>query len=384
MTPAELATELKRQAWEQGFELAGIAPAGRPDTLAFFQHWVKSGYHGEMEYISLRQDAYAHPAGVLPDVRSLLMVGMNYDPGGGAVPAGSAANSAVATKSPGKIARYAQGTVDYHDLLRKRLKVLVRWLQETVPGSHARAVVDTAPLLERDFARTAGLGWFGKNTLLINRQRGSYFFLAGILTDLELPADLPHETSHCGSCTRCLDACPTGAFPEPYVLDARKCLAYLTIELRDQPIPSVLHESLGDWLFGCDVCQEVCPWNRKSPQSQEPLLRSPSDRPRDATNFLLLSEAEFRQQYQGTPLYRTGRAALARNAVIVLGNTGDPQWVPLLLCCLEDAAPLVREAAVRSLRRIGGDKILQVLREKMAAEADSLVRSALIEVLASS
>ena len=206
--------------------------------------------------------------------------------------------------------------------------------------------MDTAPLLERDFGKLAGLGWFGKNTMLINKRIGSWFFLAALLTDVELQPDEPHHTSHCGTCTRCLDACPTDAFVEPYVLDARKCISYLTIELRDQPIPIELRSPMGDWIFGCDVCQDVCPWNRKAPSSAEPAF-APREQlhPANLEWLLSLDKAGFEAAFAGTPMHRTGREALLRNAAIALGNSRDPHALPVLERALCDDEPLVREAA---------------------------------------
>ena len=212
--------------------------------------------------------------------------------------------------------------------------------------------VDTAPLLERDFAKLAGLGWFGKNTMLLNKRLGSFFFLAALLTDIELSPDEPHHTSHCGTCTRCLDACPTDAFVEPYVLDARKCISYLTIELRDQPIPTELRSQMGEWIFGCDVCQDVCPWNRKAPASNEPAFVAREQlHPVDLEWLLSLDEAGFEAAFAGTPMHRTGRAALLRNAAIALGNSRDMKALPVLERAQHDPEPLVREAAEWAIPR---------------------------------
>jgi epoxyqueuosine reductase len=200
-------------------------------------------------------------------------------------------------------------------------------------------------LLERDFARRAGLGWFGKNTMLLNKHQGSYFFLGALLTDLELRPDAPHTADHCGTCTACLDACPTGAFAGPGLLDSRRCISYLTIEHRGEVSPD-LRAGLGDWVFGCDVCQEVCPWNRKAPLGAEPSLQPRPDLERlDLVELLGLPEEEFRHRFRKTALWRTRRRGLLRNAALVLGNTGGPDVLPALRRALEDAEPLVREAA---------------------------------------
>jgi epoxyqueuosine reductase len=270
------------------------------------------------------------------------MVGMNYKP---------SEDDRSPSQPLGRVARYARGT-DYHDLLRQRLHQLLAWVQQEVPGCRGRGVVDTAPLLERDFARRAGLGWFGKNTMLLNKRLGSYVFLGALLLDCRLQPDPPHEASHCGSCTACLEACPTQAFPGPGQLDARRCISYLTIELRGS-IPAELRESLGNWVFGCDICQEVCPWNRKAPLGTEPALQPRVDlEALDPVELLDLSEADFRSRFQETALMRTRRRGLLRNAALVLGNCGDATSLPALRQALHDPEPLVREAAQWAIEKI--------------------------------
>jgi epoxyqueuosine reductase len=255
----------------------------------------------------------------------------------------------------GKVARYARGT-DYHDVLRDRLNALRISVQELVPGCRGRGIVDTAPLLERDFARRAGLGWFGKNTMLLNKRLGSYFFLGALLLDVELKPDPPQQTSHCGTCTACLDACPTAAFPEPGKLDATKCISYLTIELKG-PIPLHLRRGVGNWLFGCDICQEVCPWNRKAPVAQEPAFQPRTDMEvLDLLQLLSLSEEEFHRRFKGTALTRSKRRGLVSNAAILLGNRGDPAALPALQKALDDPEPKVREAAQWAIAQIQSKK----------------------------
>jgi len=249
------------------------------------------------------------------------------------------------------VARYARGD-DYHFVLWRKLNQLLEWIQGEAPGCHGRGVVDTAPLLERDFARRAGLGWFGKNTMLLNKRLGSYFFLGALLLDLELMTDPPHEASHCGTCTACLDACPTQAFVEPGMLDSRRCISYLTIELRG-PIPEELRAPMGDWLFGCDVCQEVCPWNHKAPPGMEPALQARDDLTAiNLVELLTLSEEQFQQRFRGTALMRTKRRGLLRNAAIVLGNQGDPAALPALHQALADPDAVVREAVHWAIEKI--------------------------------
>jgi epoxyqueuosine reductase len=332
---SSLEDDLKREARHIGFALVGIAPAEPADGFARLQAWLERGFDGEMTYLRRRRESRRHPASILPDVRSVVMVGMSH---------------AVAAPTPGaRIARYAQGD-DYHDVLRGRLRQLLAWIRQRLPNARGRAVVDTAPLLERDFARRAGLGWFGKNTMLLNKRSGSWFLLGALLLDVELCADSPHTTSHCGTCTACLDACPTGAFDGPGWLDARKCISYLTIELRGD-IPSPLRAGVGDWLFGCDVCQEVCPWNRRTRSGDEPRLQPRLDI--DPVEVLELSEEEFRNRFAGTALERPGREGLARNAAIVLGNRRERSALAALQRAADsDPSPIVREAASWAIARM--------------------------------
>jgi epoxyqueuosine reductase len=295
-----------------------------------------------MDYMPRHAEARRHPDAILPTVRSVVMVGINYKP---------AANNAPQAANTGRVSCYAAG-LDYHDVLRGKLKDLLAWIESEVPGTRGRAVIDTAPLLERDFARRAGLGWFGKNTMLLHKKLGSYFFIGALLLDLPLQTDEPFETSHCGSCTRCLDACPTDAFVGPFQLDARRCISYLTIELRGA-IPEDLRGSMDDWIFGCDVCQEVCPWNRKAPVGVEAALQPDvAGLHVDLLELMGLDEAEFRERFRHTPLWRTKRAGLLRNAAIALGNQGDEAALPVLERALEDTEPVIRETAAWAIARI--------------------------------
>lgn len=362
--PQLLATAVKAEARQVGFDLVGIAPALTPPGFDDLRTWLDRGFAGEMQYLANREAAYAHPGHVLESVRSVVMLAANYH----------VAGAAPVKPEPGihsvdaRVARYAQGTTDYHDVLKSKLRRLGDFLHDRVPGCRTRGVVDTAPLLERDFARLAGLGWFGKNTMLINKRLGSWLFLAALLTDVELAPDVPHESAHCGTCTRCLDACPTDAFPEPYVLDARKCISYLNIELRS-PIPPELRDGIGDWLFGCDICQDVCPWNRKAPTTAEPAFQ-PVDSlaPADAIELLLLDEARFRERFRRTPLSRPKRAGLLRNAAIVLGNAKSEAAIEPLVAALEDSDPLIRGACAWALGKIGGKRAHAALRTRLDSE----------------
>ncbi|HVJ87477.1 MAG TPA: tRNA epoxyqueuosine(34) reductase QueG [Caulifigura sp.] len=340
---ATLADEVRGKARALGFDLMGIAPAVSPATGAEFYRWLDAGLAGEMGYLERRRGAYDHPSGVLPEVRSVVVLGVNYFSG----------EEPAAASGSGRVARYARIPVDYHDVLRERLKQLAAVLHEARPGCRTRGVVDTAPLLERDFARRAGLGWFGKNTMLLNKRLGSWFFLAALLTDVELPADAPHETAHCGTCTRCLEACPTDAFVEPYVLDARRCISYLTIELGPKPIDEELATGMQDWAFGCDVCQEVCPWNRKAPVASDPAFRAEASRAELSLAWLLeLGEAGFKKAFAKSPLSRPGYEAMVRNLCVAVGNSGTDADLPALAAASGHPSELIRAAAERGMQAV--------------------------------
>ncbi len=351
--------EIKAEAMRLGFDLAGIAPAVTPSGFDQLQMWLQRGYAGAMNYLPRREAAYQHPRHVMDGVRSLVILAINYRTIEPPQPA----------PMQGVVSRYAWSELDYHEFIRGKLKQLSDFVHCHRPGCRTRGAVDTAPLLERDFARLAGLGWFGKNTMLINKRVGSWLFLAALLTDLELEYDEPHQSAHCGTCTLCLEACPTDAFPEPYVLDPRKCISYLTIELHDAPIPIELRERTGQWLFGCDICQDVCPWNRKAPIAQEAAFKPTHDlAPADAVALLKMSEDDFQKRFRNSPLKRPGRPGLLRNAAIVLGNSGDPRAVPALVDALNDVEPIIRGAAAWALGRLRGANAASALQSRLSVE----------------
>ena len=353
-----LTDDLKREAIRLGFQRVGVCPAITPTGIHRFHEWLEAGYAGEMSYLPSRSAAYEHPRHVLDGSRSLVVMAMNYR------------TDAPRPVSPGQgsISRYAWGPTDYHDLIQIRLKQLRQWVMDRAPTAQVRGVVDTAPLLEREFAQLAGLGWIGKNTLLLNPQIGSWFFLAVLLTDLELEFDEPTTADHCGTCTACLDACPTGAFPQPYVLDATRCVSYLTIELRES-IPQSLRSGIGDWLFGCDVCQDVCPWNHRAPLSNEPAFR-PGDESNPVTLAELfdLTDESFRQRFRNTPLWRSKRRGILRNAAIVLGNQQVSAATGALKRGLHDVEPIVRAASAWALGQIGGSNAQQAIAVRLRTE----------------
>jgi epoxyqueuosine reductase len=331
-----------------GFDLVGVASA-EPSVRADFLHeWLARGYGGEMAYLGRNAERRADPRRVLPGARSVIALGLVYDPGTPPEPARSAF----------RVARYAGGD-DYHDVLLDRVRALEAALPALAGAPvRTRGYVDTGPVLERAFAAGAGLGWIGKNTLLIHPRLGSYLFLGVVLTDLALEPGAA-EPDHCGSCRACLDACPTGAFPEPYVLDATRCLSYTTIELRGE-IPEPLRAGQGDWGFGCDVCQEVCPWNQRGRRTVPADLLGLRARlaPREewrapALAWVLgLSQESWRAAIRGTALRRSGYRGLLRNALVAAGNSRDASLVPLVRLHSESGDAMLAEHARWALARL--------------------------------
>jgi epoxyqueuosine reductase len=342
---AQLAAELRREAERLGFARLGIAAVGRPPHHEAFQRWLTKGLAGPMQdWLSRHDPLRADPTSLLAGARSVIVLATDH----ASRPSAGEGETVSAEPGRGRVARYAWGD-DYHDLLRTRANALGKWLEERMPGCRTRGVVDSAPLAERDFAWLAGLGWIGKNTMLISPQAGSYFFLTAVLTDLELPDDAALAVDHCGTCTACLDACPTGAFPEPRVLDANRCISALTIEHRGG-VPVELRGGMGNWVFGCDICQEVCPWNRQAPDSAEPTFQPRAgDATLDLADLLSLDDAGFRERFRRSPLLRAKRHGLARSAAIALGNRPHAPAFTALVAALHDAEPVVREAAAWAL-----------------------------------
>ena len=340
MSPGDLTECLKAEARRLGFDMAGATAAAAPPRLGAFQRWLADGFAGQMEYIPRRAAAYEHPRHVMDGARSMLMLCTVY----------RTEEPVEPSAGQGIIARYAWGT-DYHDLIRERLHALADFHRQMTPAATIRGVVDTAPLLEREFAELAGLGWVGKNTLLLNRKFGSWFFLAALLSSETLAYDEPVTAGHCGTCRACIDACPTGAIVEPYRLDARKCISYLTIELQG-PIPPEQRDSIGPRVFGCDICQDVCPFNRRGASTAEPAFHPrPGSNPVELAELLRLDDAAFRERFRGRPVLRAGRRGLLCQAAYALGNRPDPRAVPALEAGLRDANPAVREACAWALER---------------------------------
>ena len=335
MTGTDLAARARKLAREAGFDLVGIASADAPPELAFFAEWVGRGHAGEMGYLTRQVAKRSDLRAAFPWARSVLCVGLQYDT--------PHPYSTDAPPERGWISRYAWGD-DYHDVMKAMLDRVVERLREEAGPFEARAYVDTGPVVERAWAAAAGLGAWGKNTCLLHPEHGSWFFLGEVVTELDLTPDAP-RTDMCGSCTACLDACPTGALPAPYVLDATRCLSYLTIELRG-PIPEAQRAGLGRHVFGCDICQDVCPWNRKRHERGGPPFepRSEGYAP-DLAGLADLDDEAFRERFRQSPVKRTRRRGLLRNVAVALGNSGDPAHLPVLDRLARDEDPVVREHA---------------------------------------
>ena len=326
------------KAMELGFERAGIVPVEESPHSDFLDRWLADEMHGEMGYMARNLEKRKDPRLLHPGSRSVLSVALNYKP-------------EEDDGRYGGIARYARGA-DYPRLMRRRLAQLGRFIEQEI-GEGAcvpRATVDSAPVMERGIAEKAGLGWFGKNANIISQEMGSFLFLGELFLGVDLPSVVHREPDRCGRCTDCIDLCPTGAIVAPYTVDSRRCISYLTIELKGA-IPRELRPMIGDHLFGCDICQLVCPWNRKSPQLKEAAFR-----PRvelmgmTAADLLRLSEMEFSLRFRGSPVRRAKRVGMARNAAVVLGNSGDSVAIPVLSGALrEDESPLVRGHAAWGL-----------------------------------
>ena len=332
-----LGSVVKARARELGFDRVAIGPAEPPEHGDALEAWLDAGYAGTMDYLDRGRAERLDPVRLLPGCRSVVAVAMSYNPG----------SSSDEDWSP--VSRYARGR-DYHDVIRPRLVELAEFIRSAAGGRIAsRAAVDTSAVLERDLAARAGLGWIGKNTNLLTPSLGSYFFIGIVLTTVELPFDQA-EPDRCGTCTACLDACPTRAFVAPYVLDARRCISYLTIEHRGD-IADELAGQIGEWLFGCDVCQEVCPWNRKAEPGHEPAL-GPSGSLGALETLLELDPQAFRARFRGSAITRTRRAGLLRNAAIVLANRGEHRAAGALGRALGDDDAVVRHAAAWALEKL--------------------------------
>ncbi len=368
--PFDLEARIEAQAYALGFDLVGFVRLGPADTAAEFEGWIAKGYAGDMHYLERGAEKRRDSRRPFEGAVSGIVVAMNY---GGSEPTGP-------------VARYARGD-DYHEVMVDKLRQLHAWLRAQLPYDvPGKAYVDTGPILERDLARRAGLGWFGKNTNLINPTLGSFFFLGALYVGMELAPSAPFEADRCGSCRRCLDACPTDAFVGARELDATKCISYLTIEHRGT-IPEALRPLMGELLYGCDICQDVCPWNHKFSVPLTELRFAPRavldgmDARSLATRLLEMSVAEYTAEFRGSPMKRAKFAGLRRNAAVVLGNVGSSDDALALIAALRDEASLVRGHAAWALGRLGSELAATALRERLAEEPDADVREEISSAL---
>ncbi len=365
-----LTDRIKDQAFSLGFDLVGVTPVASAPHGQTYEDWLAHGFAGGMAYMARNVEERRHPGHILLGAKSLIAVAMNYR---------QPETAPLSHDRPsGIVAQYARGT-DYHDIMLDKLKSLLAFLREQAGEPvQGKVYVDTGPILEREFAALAGLGWYGKHTNLIHKRMGSWLLLGEILVDIELAYDLP-ASAHCGTCTRCIEACPTKAIVEPYTVDARACISYLTIELKGS-IPDRLRTEVGNRIFGCDDCQDVCPWNRRAPETREPAFL-----PRPSTLSLIdlmrMTPEDFRTQFKSSPIKRSKRRGFLRNVAVALGNTGDPRAVPALVDALGDEEPLVREHVAWALGRLGGTEAEQALAHARLSEPDPSVREAIDRAL---
>ena len=366
MSPS-LSEQLKAEAARIGFAACGIAHAdAAPESGARLRAWLREGAHGDMIWMESRADQRAAPSALWPDVRSVIALGISY------APAEDPLRLAGAPET-GRISVYAQGA-DYHDLVKRKLKELARWLIGAA-GGDVKVFVDTAPVMEKPLAEAAGLGWQGKHTNLVSRTHGSWLFLGAIFTTLDLTPDLAGDT-RCGSCDACQRACPTGAFPAPFRLDARRCISYLTIEHKG-PIPRELRAGIGNRIYGCDDCLAVCPWNKFAQSAAANLAFAPRaelSAPRLA-DLLTLDDASFRQLFAGSPIKRIGRDRMMRNCLIAAGNSEMPDMAEAVTPHLDDPNPVVRGAAVWALSRLDRESAKAARTDRLATEEDDSVRA---------
>ncbi|MGB1287825.1 MAG: tRNA epoxyqueuosine(34) reductase QueG [Aggregatilineales bacterium] len=363
---------LKQKASDLGFNLVGITPAVPSPTLAAYQRWIDAGMHGKMGYLARpdRQIRREDLNVIVPGAVSIIMVALDYRTS--AIP-----DEILHDPSRGRIASYAWG-IDYHDIMTPRLEKLAAWISyEAGQQFDYKSYVDTGAVLERSHAQQAGMGFIGKNTMLIHPRRGSYFFLGELISTLEFDEyDTAHRENMCGTCNRCLQACPTDAFPQPHVLDARRCISYHTIENKGW-IPRELRSQFGNWIFGCDICQDVCPFQRFSPLAHEQLF-NPADIDRAAPrleDIFRLDDTIFKASYHRSPIYRIKRTRLIRNACVAAGNSNDSRLIPYLIQLLYDEQTLVRGHAAWALWQLMGDAATRLLTDLYDSDEDGTLRN---------
>ncbi len=341
-TPDSLKARLAAEALAEGFADMGIcSPHAVPALPARLAHFLDEGRQGDMAWMAERTHWRADPAALWPEARSVVMLAELYTPEYDPM-------ETLQQPHKGAISVYAQGR-DYHDLVKKRLKRVGRWLLDQRPGEQIKVFVDTAPVMEKPLAEAAGLGWQGKHTNLLSRRLGSWFFLGAIFTTIPLPPD-PAEVSHCGNCRACLDACPTAAFPAPYQLDARRCISYLTIEHKG-PVAADLRPLMGNRIYGCDDCLAACPWNKFAQAASEMRYHGPNRAP-DLADLARLDDAAFRERFSGSPIKRIGRDRMVRNVLYAIGNSGQSDFIPVVDSLTKDPDPAIADAALWALERL--------------------------------
>ena len=351
---SDIKEAIKEKSRQLGFSLAGVTTPEPPPHYSTFQNWLAQGHHGTMDYLASDRSRTrrANPREILPECKSILVLATPYFPPNRTAessPRERSASEVEMGEMRGQVASYAWGD-DYHDVLPVRMKEIVKFIEEQVGGPvKNRWYTDTGPILERDLAQRAGIGWIGKNTCLINPKRGSYFLLSEILLDLELEPDPPFVTDHCGTCRRCIEACPTDCILPNRTIDATRCISYLTIELKDD-IPTELREKVGNWVFGCDVCQMVCPWNRFAEEGDPSF--GDKIQLNSLTDEMITSTQEFNQRFKRSPIKRAKRRGYLRNVAVALGNTGDMLALPVLQNTLNDEGPMIREHAQWAIEKV--------------------------------
>lgn len=355
---------MRERALADGFNAFGVTKPGAPDFRNYFDDWLARGSHGDMDWLARTKDRRADPNILWPEAKSVIVLGMNYGPDENPL-------ALLAQRERGAISVYARGD-DYHELIKGKLKQIGGWLAAKA-GGEIKVFVDTAPVMEKPLAASAGLGWQGKHTNLVSREFGSWLFLGSIFTTLELPYDNP-EADHCGSCRACLDICPTAAFPAPYQLDARRCISYLTIEHKG-PIPLEFRAAMGNRIYGCDDCLAVCPWNKFAQAGHEAKLAARDEnRAPELSQLMRLDDAAFRARFSKSPVKRTGRDRFIRNVLIAAGNSGDPSLASDAERLLEDPSPLVRGAAVWALSKLASEEFKKTAKKFCPQERDESVR----------
>nr|WP_249123478.1 MULTISPECIES: tRNA epoxyqueuosine(34) reductase QueG [unclassified Bradyrhizobium] len=368
---ADLKAALAREAHALGFDTIGITdPAAIAGVGARLETFLQSGAHGDMDWLANAPERRADPRVLWPDVRSVIMLGVNYGPDEDPM-------ALLNARSRAAISVYARGD-DYHDIIKKRLKTLARWLLAQA-GGDVKVFVDTAAVMEKPLAHQAGLGWQGKHTNLVSRGFGSWLFLGAIFATCELPRDAA-EADHCGSCRTCLDSCPTAAFPAPYQLDARRCISYLTIENKG-PIPHEFRRAMGNRIYGCDDCLAACPWNKFAQAGREAKLSARAElRAPALADLARLDDTAFRAHFTKSPVKRVGRDRFVRNVLIAIGNSGDPALAAEAVALLDDASPLVRGAAVWALAQLAPDEFAR--RASVTTDSDAGVQQEWARALA--